>query len=101
MKIPWRIALTFWTVVAFFFVIQNVSGRLATGRPVDWEWDVFNEFLYWALWAALTPLITWWLIRFPLKWNTVAVHSLGATVVAVLQVGGMFAIHIAFLLVLG
>jgi two-component system, LytTR family, sensor kinase len=101
MKIPWRITLTFWTIVAFFFVVENASGRLATGKPVDWEWDVWNEILYWALWAALTPLITWWLIRFPLKWNTVAVHSLGATVVAALQVGGMFAIHVAVLLLLG
>jgi two-component system, LytTR family, sensor kinase len=101
MKLPWRIVLPFWTIVAFFFVVQNVSSRLAAGRPVDWEWDVWNEILYWALWAALTPLITWWLIRFPLKWNTVAVHSLGATIVAVLQVAGMFAVHIAVLLLFG
>ena len=64
MKIPWRIALTFWTIVAFFFVVENVSGRLAAGRPIDWEWDVLNEILYWALWAALTPLIIYWLRRF-------------------------------------
>jgi two-component sensor histidine kinase len=101
MKLPWRIVLPFWTIVAFFFVVENASGRLAAGRPVDWEWDVWNEILYWALWAALTPLITYWLVRFPLKWNTVPVHSLGATVVGVLQVGGMFAIHIAVLLLLG
>jgi two-component system LytT family sensor kinase len=101
MKLPWRILLTFWTIVAFFFVAQNVSGRLVAGQPIDWEWDVFNEILYWALWAALTPLIMYWLIRFPLKRSAVGIHSAGAAVVAVLQVGGMFAIHIAALLVLG
>jgi two-component sensor histidine kinase len=101
MKLPWRIVLPFWTTVALFFVVQNVSGRLAAGRPVDWEWDVWNELLYWALWAALTPLIAWWLVRFPLRGNTVALHFLGATLVAVLQVGGMFAFHLAALLLLG
>jgi two-component system LytT family sensor kinase len=101
MKIPWRIALTFWSIVAFFFVVENVSGRLAAGRPIDWEWDVLNEILYWALWAALTPLIIYWLRRFPLKWSAVGIHSIGAAVVSVLQVGGMFAIHIAVLLMLG
>jgi two-component system, LytTR family, sensor kinase len=101
MKLRWRVVLPFWTIVAFFFVVENVSGRLAAGKPVDWEWDVWNEILYWTLWAALTPFITYWLTRFPLKWNTVAVHSLGATVVAVLQVAGMFTIHVAVLLLLG
>jgi two-component system, LytTR family, sensor kinase len=101
MKLPWRIVLPFWTIVAFFFVVENASGRLATGKAIDWEWDVWNEILYWALWAALTPFITYWLTRFPLQWNTVAVHSLGATIVSALQVGGMFAIHMAVLLVLG
>jgi two-component sensor histidine kinase len=101
MKLPWRIVLPFWTIVAFFFVVQNASSRLAAGKPIDWEWDVWSEILYWALWAALTPLIIYWLNRFPLKWNTVAVHSLGATAVAVLQVGGFYAIHIAALVLLG
>jgi two-component system, LytTR family, sensor kinase len=101
MKLPWRIVLPFWTIVAFFFVVENVSGRLATGKPVDWEWDVWNELLYWALWAAVTPLITWWLTSFPLSWKTVAAHSLGATVVSALQVGGMFGIHAAALILLG
>jgi two-component system, LytTR family, sensor kinase len=101
MKPSWRIVLPFWTTVAFFFVVENVSSRLAAGRPVDREWDVWSELLYWALWAALTPLITYWLIRFPLTWNTVAIHSLGATVVAVLQVSGTYAIHIGALLLLG
>jgi two-component system, LytTR family, sensor kinase len=101
MKLPWRIVLPFWTVVALFFVVENASGRLAVEKSIDWEWDVWNEILYWALWAALTPFITYWLTRFPLHWNTVAVHSLGATIVSALQVGGMFAIHMAVLLVLG
>jgi hypothetical protein len=101
MKLSWRIVLPFWTIVAFFFVVQNASGRLAAGKPIDWEWDVWSEILYWALWAALTPLIVYWLNRFPLKWNTVTVHSFGAAVVAVLQVGGMYAIHLAALLLLG
>jgi two-component system, LytTR family, sensor kinase len=101
MKLPWRILLPFWTIVAFFFVLQNASSRLAAGKPIDWEWDVWSELLYWALWAALTPPIVYWLTRFPLKWNTVALHSLGAAVVAVLQVSGFYAIHIAALLLLG
>jgi two-component system LytT family sensor kinase len=101
MKVPWRIVLPFWTIVAFFFVAENVSGRLAAGRPIDWQWDVFNEILYWVLWAALTPLITDWLIRFPLRWATLLIHTIGAALVSVLQVGGMFGIHIAALLVLG
>jgi two-component system LytT family sensor kinase len=101
MKLPWRIVLPFWTIVAFFFVVENVSGRLAAGKPVDWEWDVWGELLYWSLWAALTPLIVYWFNRFPLSWNTAAVHSLGAIVVSVLQVGGMLALHAAALLLLG
>jgi two-component system, LytTR family, sensor kinase len=101
MKLPWRIALPFWAVVAAFFVVQNVSGHLAAGKPVDWEWDVWNEILYWALWAALTPLILYWLNRFPLKWSSVSIHALGAAGVALLQVAGMFAAHVAVLLALG
>jgi two-component system, LytTR family, sensor kinase len=101
MKLSWRLVLSFWTIVAFFFVAENVSSRLVAGQPVNWEWDVWSEIGYWALWAALTPLIIFWLARFPLKWNTVWIHSLGATLVAVLQVGGMYAVHIGALLLLG
>src|SRR5215216_2630520 len=103
MKVPRRIVLTFWTIVAFFFVAENVSGRLAGGRPIDWEWDVLNELLYWALWAALTPLITYWLHRFPLQRTrrAIGIHALWAAVISFLHVGGLFAIHAGMLRLLG
>ena len=103
MRIPWRVVVSFWTIVAFFFIAANVGGAMAAGRPVDWEWDVSREALYWALWVALTPAIIFWFDRFPLQRTprAIALHSVGAVAVAAVQVAGTRVIHMSALLLLG
>ena len=39
------------------FVGQNIVGAVGRRRPIDWEWHVFHEILYWAVWGALLPAI--------------------------------------------
>ena len=49
--------LPVWLGVAVFFSLQNALVGAARHRPLDWQWDVYHEFVYWLTWAAFTPLV--------------------------------------------
>lgn len=76
---------------------------VSAGRPVDWVRQVGFEFLYWYIWAALTPLILWFAGRFQLarnNWRRVAPALLVfglliAPAQATLETGIAFAIEFA------
>lgn len=40
---------------------------MGAGRPIDWVRLVGFEFLYWYIWAALTPFILWFAKKFRLE----------------------------------
>jgi two-component system LytT family sensor kinase len=52
------------TFFAFIYSIRNLVGNISAGRPIDWGWNVYYEFIYWYVWAAFTPLILWFAGRF-------------------------------------
>lgn len=56
-----------WLAVAVFFSTQNVLVRRSSGSPINWQWDVAHEFIYWLTWAALTPAILWTARRWRLE----------------------------------
>jgi two-component system, LytTR family, sensor kinase len=46
-----------WLGVAVFFSAQNLLVGAARHRPVDWQWDIYHEFVYYLTWAAFSPLV--------------------------------------------
>jgi hypothetical protein len=49
--------LATWLAVAVFFSAQNLLVGAARHRPIDWQWDVYHEFIYALTWAAFTPFV--------------------------------------------
>lgn len=92
---PLRLILG-WLVVALFFSAQNILVHVSRAMPVDWQWDVFHEFIYWGLWAALTPTI--------LRTSSAATWGrrlLLAIPVALVQIAATYALHGLILLTIG
>jgi two-component system LytT family sensor kinase len=71
----WLIVLATATFLALLYSARNLVISVSAGRPIDWVRLVGFEFLYWYIWAALTPLILWFASRFQLErgnWRRVA-----------------------------
>jgi two-component system LytT family sensor kinase len=70
--------LATWLGVAVFFSARNVLVSAARERPIDWQWDVYHEFIYALTWAAFTPLVLAAGRRWPLGsgswWRTIPPH---------------------------
>jgi two-component system, LytTR family, sensor kinase len=70
--------LATWLGVAVFFSARNVLVTAARQRPIDWQWDVYHEFIYALTWAAFTPLVLAAGRRWPLGsgswWRTIPPH---------------------------
>lgn len=97
-----RIALI-WAGVATFFVLQNISGALVRGRPVDPLFHIANEYGYWTVWALLTPALLAVITRYPFdKYpkRDVLVHIAAMTVLGLVQVAGADAIEFALVALL-
>jgi two-component system, LytTR family, sensor kinase len=72
--------LATWLGVAVFFSAQNVLVGAARNRPIDWQWDVYHEFIYALTWAAFTPLVLAAGRRWPLgigSWSRTILPHLG------------------------
>lgn len=80
-----------WLLIALVTATQTWLAGVAEGRDERWS----SAFAYTAavngLWAALTPLIVWFAIRFPLTvdrfWRSIAAHLGAGLVVATVNVG--------------
>ena len=60
--------------------MRNVLVSAARNRPIDWQWDVYHEFIYALTWAAFTPLVLAAGRRWPLgggSWRKTIVPHLG------------------------
>ncbi|HYF40004.1 MAG TPA: hypothetical protein VD930_09965, partial [Gemmatimonadales bacterium] len=70
--------LATWLAVAVFFSVRNVLVVAARDRAIDWEWDVYHEFVYALTWAVFTPLVLSAGRRWPLGgaswWRTILPH---------------------------
>lgn len=55
-----------WLLVAGFVSLQNIAVGRSRGHPIDWQWDVVHELVYWMVWAGVTPLVLWMADRWAL-----------------------------------
>ncbi len=76
--------------VGVFFTAQNILMGLSVGRPLDVEWDVLQELLFWVVWAALSPLVLAALRR----WHSLGVHFLVGLVLAPIETMIAFGLHL-------
>jgi two-component system, LytTR family, sensor kinase len=51
-----RIVLV-WLGVGVFFSAQNVLVRVSRRGTLEWQWDIYHEFIYALTWAACTFLV--------------------------------------------
>jgi signal transduction histidine kinase len=74
-----------WTFVALFNTEQTHASLAASGRALAW-FQVFHLIVPgMVLWALLTPMIMWLVIRYPLDWKNLPVHLLAAAVACALD----------------
>lgn len=83
-----------WLAVAVFFSAENALVGAARHRPFNWQWDVYHEFVYWLMWAALTPVVLIAARRWPLAPGRAILPHLGAMVLlAPAQIVGTYTAH--------
>ncbi len=103
--VPVRLLLAGWLVLAVFFIARNVIVAASLGQPVDWEWSVFHEALYWLVWAAFAMLIFAWAERFRIERGAglkpVAAHLGLMAAVGPAQITINYAIHLLALVAVG
>jgi len=63
---------------------------LSVGRPLNIEWDVLQELLFWIVWAAFAPIVLWALRRY----RSVLAHILVAAVLAPIETVIAFGLHL-------
>ena len=84
--------------IGTFFTAQTVLMGLSTGRPLDVEWQVLQELLFWFVWAALSPVVLAALRRWPLDAKPLSrpiiAHVLVAAVLAPLETIVAFGLHL-------
>ena len=70
---PWKrfaVILGVWTFLALFFVGQSVTARLVYNEPLELQRTVGLEFVYWYVWAALSPCALWLARRYRIVGRT-------------------------------
>ncbi len=86
-----------WCGVAVFFSAENVLVGAARHRPLDWQWDVYHEFVYALTWAAFSALVLAAGRRWPLgaagAGRTLAPHFLVMMVLAPVQIVTTYTLH--------
>jgi two-component system, LytTR family, sensor kinase len=94
-----------WLGVAVFFSAQNLLVSAARHRPVDWQWDIYHEFIYGLTWAAFTPLVLSAGRRWPLGggagWRTVLPHLARMALLAPAQIVCTYIVHYLGLTLVG
>ncbi len=92
-------------IVGTFFTMQTVFMALASGRAINAEWDVFQELLFWVVWALLAPLVVAAARRWPLDarplYLSLTVHIIASAALAPIQTVVAFGLHLAALVVTG
>ena len=95
-----KIVATF-LLVATFFATQGAMVHVSRGAPIDWQWDVMHEYVYWLTWAAFTPIVLGAAWRWPVTgeagWKAVLRHLGIMALVAPLQISASYLVHFALL----
>jgi signal transduction histidine kinase len=85
--------------IGTFFTAQNILMGLSAGRPIDVEWQVVQELLFWIVWAALSPIVLAALRRWPLDakpiYRSLLAHVGVAAVLAPFDSVMAFGLHFA------
>jgi hypothetical protein len=101
---PFRI-VAIWLAIAGFTATQNVLVVLSRRQPIDWQWSVFHEFVYWLTWAAFTPLVLAAASRWPLEsgagFRALGPHLLTMAALAPVQITTCYTLHFAILSLAG
>lgn len=88
-------------LLALFFATQNALVRVSRGAPVDWQWDVMHEVVYWLVWAAFAPAVLSAARRWPLSGEagrrSLARHIGLMVLVAPLQITVTYLVHFTLL----
>lgn len=63
----WLLILSCATFLALIYAARGIFISVSQDRPIDWVRQVGFEFLYWYVWAALTPVVIWFARRFDLQ----------------------------------
>jgi two-component system, LytTR family, sensor kinase len=97
------VALAFF--VGLFFTGQTVFIAMAARRPIVIDWDVWQELLYWSVWALLAPRILALAQRWPLDGaalrRSATLHAIASIALAVAQTITAFGLHLAVLRLVG
>ncbi len=108
MRVPRSLAVRLvgiWLAVAVFYTTQNVLVGAARHRPLEWQWDIYHEFVYYLTWAAFTPLVLAAGRRWPLGggplWRTILPHLARVAWLAPAQIVTTSVVHYLGLVILG
>ncbi|HEY3580419.1 MAG TPA: histidine kinase [Pyrinomonadaceae bacterium] len=58
------------TFLAVIYGARTLFAAVARQQPIDWVRQFGFEFVYWYVWAALTPVVLWFARNFDLQRNT-------------------------------
>lgn len=90
-----------WLAIALFVSAQNMLVRVSRGSPIDPQWDVFHEFVYWSVWAFFAQVVVGMVRRWPfdrgLARRSLLPHLLAMLVIAPLQITATYATHLAII----
>lgn len=97
--------IAIWLAVALFVSVQSMVMDLSHGAPIDWQWDVVHELVYWLTWAAFTPPV----LRVAERWSPdsgavgrIALpHFATALVIAPLEITTVYLLHAGLLVATG
>jgi two-component system LytT family sensor kinase len=63
----WLLIISCASFLALIYSARSIFMGVSQGRPFDWVRQIGFEFLYWYVWAALTPVVIWFARRFELQ----------------------------------
>ena len=101
---PAKIVAAF-LLVALFFAPQNALAHVSGGEPINWQWDVMHEFIYWLVWAAFAPVILGaaarWHVSRESGWRPLFAHLGVMAAIAPIQISLSYLIHFTIIRLAG
>lgn len=94
-----------WLGIALFVGAQNMLVRVSRGSPIDLQWDVFHEFVYWSVWALFAQIVIRMVQRWPfdrgMARRSFVPHLAAMLLIAPLQITTSYATHLAIIDLVG
>lgn len=94
-----------WLGIALFVGAQNVLVRVSRGTPIDLQWDVFHELVYWSVWALFAQIVVGTVRRWPfdrgMARRSLVPHLVAMLLIAPLQITTTYATHLAIIDLVG